>query len=224
MAPVWTPDGRRVAYRRMNDIFWRPADGSGEAQPLVARPDSIASTNGWSADGRWFLFQVEDPMTGWDIWGLPTDGEPEPLIATAANEMHGAPSSDGRWLAYSSDETGRFEVYVRPFPNVDDGKSTISTDGGQSPRWSPDGRELFYMKGAELLAVPVEIREDTFVPGAPEVLFDGPFDTTQDHNFDVFPDGESFVMVEADPDARPSRINIVLNWFEELKERVPPGR
>ena len=82
--------------------------------------------------------------------------------------------------------------------------------------WAPDGREIFYMSGASLVAVPVATDEDAFVPGKPEVLFDGPFDTTQNDNFDVFPDGTHFVMVETDPDANPTKINVVQNWAAEV--------
>ena len=150
---------------------------------------------------------------------------PVALVVTPNNELSGRLSSDGRWLAYYSDLSGRDEVYVQPFPNIDDGKWLISTDGGHSPVWAPSGRELFYARGTELIAVPIEVGSDNAIIAAtPQTLFDGPFDTTQDHNFDVFPDGNRFVMIQADPDARPTRLRLVLNWFEELKPRLPGER
>jgi Tol biopolymer transport system component len=93
--------------------------------------------------------------------------------------------------------------------------------GGGSPVWSPDGRELFYMNGTSMMTVSVEARGADFVAGKPRLLFDGPFDTSQDINFDISPDGKRFVMVEADPDAKPTKINVVINWIEELKTRAP---
>jgi serine/threonine-protein kinase len=167
------------------------------------------------------VFNEQHPVTGWDIWVLPMNGDPQPLIVTPAVELGPRFSPDGRWLAYFSDESGRNEVYVRPFPDVNEMRWTISTVGGWSPVWSRDGQELFYMNGAAVMAVPVEAHGETFVAGTPRLLFEGPFDTTQDQNFDVSPDGTWFVMVEADPDTTPSRFHVVQNWFEELKRLVP---
>ena len=111
------------------------------------------------------------------------------------------------------------EVYVRPFPNVDEGKWLISSGGGGNPVWSPTGRELFYINGTALMSAAIETKGATLRVSAPELLFTGPFETGSPQ-FDVFPDGASFVMVEADPDARPTQIHVVLNWLEELKQRV----
>jgi serine/threonine-protein kinase len=225
IAAVWTTDSRRVAYRYEGDIYWRAADGSTPAQPLLESPGSVPGTpwspSVWSSDGRWFLFMSEDPQTGWDVWARDADGELAPVIKSLANEMHPRLSPNGRWVAYSSDESGRDEVYVQPFPDVAEGRWTISTDGGHTPIWSPDGNRLFYVRGAELMDVLVRYQPDRFAAGAPEVLFDGPFDQTQDGNYDVFPDGEHFLMIETDPNARPNRLHVVQNWFEELKARVP---
>ena len=124
-------------------------------------------------------------------------------------------SSDDRWIAYSSDESGSNEVHVRPFPNVNDGKWVVSTSGGVAPVWSPDGRELFYMNGTTMMSVAVDSRGGAFRFAAPTALFSGPFETGSP-NFDVSPDGQYFLMVEADPDAKPTQINVILNWSREL--------
>jgi serine/threonine-protein kinase len=138
-------------------------------------------------------------------------------------DLGGRLSPDSHWIAYYSNESGRHEVYVRPFPNVNDHKWMISTTGGWTPVWSPDGRELFYMNGAALMAVPILGGGTTFGAGKPEQLFDGPFDTTQDMNFDVAPDRSHFVMVEADPDAKPTRVNVVVNWIADLQRGASPA-
>lgn len=156
------------------------------------------------------------------IWILPRTGDPRPLIATSAHELSARLSPDERWLACQSDESGRPEIYVRPFPNVDDGKWTVSTRGGLSPVWSPTGRELFYLNGTTMMVVPIDRGSGASVDvGVPTALFDGPFDAASS-SFDISPDGTYFVMVEADPNAQPTQVQVVLNWVEELK-RVARG-
>ena len=192
LGPVWSLDGRRVAYRHGSEIYWRAADGTTPAERLIDL-DSIGSPETWSPDGQWMVFIVQGLNQAWDIWGQFGGGPLEPLVATVANELNARLSPDGGWMAYNSDESGRSEVYVQPFPNVTAGRWTVSTGGGHTPVWSPDGTELFYMNGTELLAVSVETRGEAFTAAVPEVLFDGPFATTQDGNFDVFPDGGHFL-------------------------------
>ena len=221
IAPMWTLDGQRVSYRRGTDIYWRPADASSPAEPLIDLAEAVGGPNSWTLDGRALLFGKPEPSTQNDIWLFTLDGDARAVVATAADELGARLSPDGRWLAYFSEESGRDEVYVRPFPNVDAAKETVSTVGGWSPVWSPDGRELFYMDGARVMAVPVQGQGTTFVAGTPELLFEGPFDVSQDQNFDVSADGTYFVMVEVDPDTRPNRFQVVTNWFEELRRRVP---
>jgi hypothetical protein len=127
-----------------------------------------------------------------------------------------------KWMAYRSDESGRHEVYVRRFPDIDNGKWTISTSGGHHPVWSPDGRELFYAMGTALYRVAINTRNNSFVARTPEMLFSGPFDLLT-AEYDVMPDGQHFVMVEADPSARPTQIQVILNWSDELTRLVTSG-
>jgi serine/threonine-protein kinase len=136
-------------------------------------------------------------------------------------------SPDGRWMAYYSDESGQGEVYVRPFPEVNKGRWQVSVAGGTEVLWSPDGRKLFYLNGDAVMSVKVET-EPTFKPGKPETLFRGtysPVTTMEGHPFDVSPDSKRFLMMKL-PGATlsaggPRKINIVVNWFEELKQRLP---
>jgi eukaryotic-like serine/threonine-protein kinase len=225
VTPVWTVDGQRVLMSGANKIMWAAADGSSPPEPLVQKNRTNTTTmnpNGWSSDGRFLIFQEQTPPNDYDIWVAPRGEKPRPLVATPARDMGARLSPDGRWLAYYSNESGRFEVYVRPFPNVNDHKWMASTTGGWTPVWSPDGRELFYLNGTSMMVTRVETRGRDLALGKPEFLFDGPFDTTQDMNFDIWPDGQRFLMVEADPNARPNRVNVVVNWLDELRRLAGP--
>ena len=172
------------------------------------------------------------PETGRDIWVLRlSDRKAQPFLRTPYDETAPKFSPDGRWLAYVSEESGRREVYVQPYPGPG-GKWQISTDGGQEPVWNPNGRELFYRSGSKIMAVDVNQSRDregagasAFAAGKPRMLFEGPYLPTSASfpYYDVSPDGQRFLMlkpVEAQTSA-PTQINVVLNWFEELKKKVP---
>jgi serine/threonine-protein kinase len=220
---VWSPDGQRVAFSGGGVIKSAPADG-GAIETLVSSQDA-GSTNinptSWSADGRFFIFQEQTPATDYDIWLMVKGDPPRKIISTPVRDLGARLSPDAHWIAYYSNESGRHEVYVRPFPNVNDHKWMISTNGGWTPVWSPDGRELFYVNGSEMIAVSITAHGADFSAGKPEQLFDGPFDTTQDMNFDIAPDATHFVMVEADPDAKPTRINVAVNWIDDVRRTAP---
>jgi Tol biopolymer transport system component len=225
---LWTSDGRRIAYSSgvgastpSLDIFWRAADGGTAAEPLLRRDGAQYATS-WSADGRQLIFEEGVP-NGYDIWMLPLPGEPRPLIATPASELGGQLSPDGNWLAYHSNESGRFEVYVRPYPNVNDGKWTISTVGGQHALWAHTGKELFYAVGSAVMRVPVDIRGSRFTAGTPELLFSGPFDISYT-NYALSKDGTQFIMVEVDPNARPTQVYLTLNWADEVRRLTSAPR
>jgi len=149
------------------------------------------------------------------------------LLKEEYAEVHPAISPDGKYLAYMSNESGKAEVYVRPFPEVNRGRWQISTGGGESPLWSPDSRALFYLNGEAVMEVPVDTKS-TFSAGKPTILFRGTYVAgyREAPSWDIHPDGKRFLMIKppgaAPPTAAlPRKINIVLNWFEELKQRVP---
>jgi dipeptidyl aminopeptidase/acylaminoacyl peptidase len=160
------------------------------------------------------------------IWILPIkEGKPQPFIGSTSNESSPRFSPDGRWIAYASDESGRYEIYVRPYPGPG-GKWQISTEGGREPVWNPKGRELFYRVGNKVMAVDVTT-DRNFSVGKPKMLFEGSYAPTPRsfQDYDVSPDGQRFLMLKAGPQAQtPDQINVVLNWFEELKQKVPTGK
>ena len=144
------------------------------------------------------------------------------LLRTEFNERNPEISPDGNWLAYRSNASGQFEVYVRPFPDVDSGRWRVSTEGGAKPLWAPDGRELFYLApGGRMMAVSVQT-DATFGAGNPEILFEGNYYFGgSGRHYDIAPDGQRFLMIKATDDASAPVIILVQNWLEELKRRVP---
>ena len=229
-APVWAPDGKRVAFQSNKEgplnVFSQLADGSGGLERLTTSEYSPAP-NTWSSDGQLLAFIDVNPTTGWDIWVLRlNDRKAQPFLQTAFNESAPRFSPDGHWLAYVSDESGHWEIYVQPYP-VPGGKWQISADGGMEPVWNPNGRELFYRSGRKMMAVEITTKPG-FAAGKPRVLFEGDYLPTPlaFPNFDVSPDGQRFLMLKPSEQetAALTQINVVLNWFEELKRRVPPAK
>ncbi len=232
--PQWTPDGKRVTWRSerervLGNLFWKLADGTGAVERLTTS-EFRQNPGSWSPDGQFLAFHQQPSVgpspTNRDIWILPLEGErkPQSILQTQFNELAPVFSPDGRWLAYVSDESGRNEIYVRSFPKVEEGKWQISTDGGVEPRWVANGRELFYRNenGDQMMAVNITT-EPTFRPGTPRLLFEGVYTRSQGGSafYDVTPDGQRFVMVQAQQGAAQAQINVVQNWFEELKRLVP---
>jgi serine/threonine-protein kinase len=226
MSPLWSPDGRRIIFASnradgIMQVFSKPADGSGQAEQLTRgvsrRPASISS------DGKSLVFmQRSDDGTNRDIGMVRLEGEHEPeiLLGTPFDEVSGNLSPDDRWLAYSSNESGRYEVYVRPFAGPG-GRVQVSIDGGTEPTWSRNGRELFYRNGDKTMAVAIST-EPSFKPSGPKLLFEGRYRTDLPFsNYDVTADGQRFVMVRAAEGSGLTELHVVLNWFEELKRLVP---
>ena len=229
--PLWTPDGTRVVFNSERDgrgVYWKAADGTGEVERLTSTVGAQYPL-AWASDGsQLIIYDRSDVVTGIDMLILPLDGERVllPLLRTPYSERSATVSPDGNWLAYASNESGEDEVIVRPFPNVEDGKWQVSSNGGQVPLWSPDGRELFYSDGTRLMRVEVGT-EPTFSAGVPQVLFAGPYyyGNANTRAYDITPDGQRFLMLkeieQTDETATASEIYVVQNWTEELKERVP---
>ena len=216
--PLWTRDGTRVAFSRSRGVYSTPADGSGEAEALFTRDFPVGLTS-WSPDGRTLAFVENHPATGADIWVWPGEGDPVPVMTSASNEGSARFSPGGRWLAYNSDETGRGEVYVQAYPGPGR-RVPISTDGGTEPMWSADGRELFYRNGDRMMVVVVETQPG-FKADIPRVLFEGRYSFYGVfQTYGVSPDGQGFLMMQ-DADHSRLSLNIVQNWFEELKRLVP---
>jgi Tol biopolymer transport system component len=219
--PVWSPDGDRIAFASVRPgsvtVSTRAAAGSGgEEILLTSTNDSILLTD-WSRDGRFLLYFAPDPKTGTDLWVLPRGTHvPVAFLATPANEMWGQFSPDGRWIAYQSNESGRFEIYVRPFPGP--GLAIpISTAGGVYARWSRDGKELYYIApDSTLTAVPIRRSPTTLSAEAPVALFrtrrvgGGVNVIGYGHQYDVSADGRFLINVE--PEANPRPITLVMNW------------
>jgi Tol biopolymer transport system component len=203
-------------------LVWKPADMSGSAEKLITNDHLLVPTS-WSPDGRILAFTEHHPSTGADIWILAMDGkrEPQPFLKTSFNENLAEFSPDGRWIAYCSNESGRDEVYVRPFPGPG-GITKISTTGGFLPVWAPDGRELFYRIEDKMMVVAIDTKP-TFTAGKPELLFESP--STIVERYSISPDGQRFIMIEeGEYSTPPTQLNIILNWFEELKTNVPSGK
>jgi serine/threonine-protein kinase len=233
--PVWTPDGNRVTFSSSRagafNLFWKLADGTGSSELLLTSEYDHYGTS-WSPDGKMLAYEEQHPTTGFDIWLLPMEAgrlptaadKPQPFLRTEFDERWAVFSPDGRWLAYGSDESGRYEVYVQPYPGPG-GKWLISTAGGYHPLWAPDREdlELFYHDGNKMMVVPIET-EPSFSPGTPKTLFELK-NASVVPPFDISPDGQHFVMIQkGEQSAAPTQLRVVLNWFEELKAKVPTGK
>ncbi len=234
-SPLWTPDGKRIVYSWEQEldrsgIKWKAADGTGEEENLGSPTGGLTRPFSWSKDGKtlvlWEAFRDSGDIA---MMSMEADHARKPLLQGKNDECYPHISPDGRWMAYQSNESGRNEIYVHPFPDVTKGRWQVSLNGGDSPLWSPGGRELFYRNGDATMAVEVET-EPTFKPGKPKVLFKGNYFSAPAYCsstlWDISPDGKRFLMIKPPSSASlasegPRKINIVLNWFEELKQRVP---
>ena len=249
--PAWSPDGARLAFRSVRsgpgDLYERLTNGAGAEERFVST-DQIKSPNSWSADGRFLLFLSIDPQSSGDLWvvpmalrepqghpeqgrGMTGDRTPAVFLKTPFREAYGAFSPDGRWVAYHSNESGRMEIFVRPF--VPPGAAAtaagtvpaqwqVSTTGGILPVWRRDGKEIFYINPAgAMMAAPVAVTGATFEPGVPVMLFPtrilgGGEDVQQGRQYDVAPDGRFLINTELDSATSP--ITLLMNWNPEGKK------
>ena len=230
MDPIWTAAGDRVVFMSLRDgeaynLFWKSADGTGEVERLTRTSPNTQNLGSISPDDKTLFFTEVGTNTRADLRLVPIEGDglSEVILQTEFNEFNPEISPDGRWLAYVSSESNQLEVYVSPFPDFGSGKWQISTDGGMGPRWGPDQGELFYWNRKEqrLMAVPIRT-DDTFAAGSPEGLFSLTPYYHDAIDYDTV-DGQRFLLTKRviTSDETPVRLDVVLNWFNELKERVP---
>jgi len=234
-SPRWTQDGRGLFFgfsRAGGDpeIYVMPADGGGSREPVFAEGKVARFPGSVAPDGRTLAYIEAIADENADIWVLPLYGDriPTPFVKTPFNEFGPEFSPDGRFVAYASNESGRFEVYVRPFPGPGP-RRQVSLGGGTSPVWSKSGGELFYRNGDAVMAAAITTRPE-FSSAAPRTLFRGEYEEPArpdwPRNYDVTPDGKQFLMIKPDPDGRPTQAHVVFHWFEELKRQTtsPPGK
>jgi serine/threonine protein kinase len=234
--PIWTPDGERIIFTSNRDgiysIYWKAANGTGDVQKLGSAPDRYLKPYSCSLDGKTLAIEESNfSFTNYDIGAISMEGDHSRWSLLHEEYIEGQPniSPDGKYVAYVSMESGRLGIYVRPFPEVSNGKWQLPADVGAFPLWSPDGRELFSLKYGAVMAVRIDT-SSTFKAEKPRILFQKMFvvGDSSGRTWDISPDGKRFLMIKqpvpTDAEAAvngPRRMNIVINWLEELKRRVP---
>jgi Tol biopolymer transport system component len=229
--PIWSPDGRTILFSSgaPRNLFRRESSGAGNEQRFSQSPNSQYATD-WSRDGRWVLYTEITSGTQWDLWVLPAtpegkpapDATPRPYLRTPSNEgwSRFSPETPPRLVAYQSDETGRWEVYIRAFPEPR-GATRISTGGGQYPQWGAGAREVFYVSlDNKLMVVSLKPGVDTAEPSTPRELFPLPAADDGWSPYDVTPDGQRF-LVRATPGQAAQPLTVIVNWPALLKKEAP---
>ena len=236
--PLWSPDGKYLAYSffpNIQGMAWTRADGAGQPEKLLDAPRLTIPTS-FSPDGAQLIYtEAITASNSIHVLSMNKDHTDRPLLTKNANGR-GVLSPDGKWLAYESLETGRREIYVRPYPDVDNGKWQISTEGGADPHWRGDGKALFYLSpGSSVAMMAVSIDTNSgFQAGEPVKLFQGDFyyNSGALTVYDVTTDGQRFLMMKAvekagenkEPTTKPTNLVVEYNWFNELKRLAPPAK
>jgi serine/threonine-protein kinase len=230
--PVWTPDGTRIAYFSQRAgtmaMYLKGTEGNGTPERIMPA-EHMQRPSSFSPEGSLLAYSEAHPGSGADIWTVRLDSamprRPELFLRTSSDEDLPLFSPDGRWLAFRSNESGRMEVYIARFPGAAV-KRQVSIGGGDQPQWSPDGKQLFYLNGSRMMSVDVTTEPGLQV-GKPRLLFErAPSESALNsgqwgHTYAVLPDGKRFLFVSNPPRPEVRELKVVLNWFEELKRRVP---
>jgi serine/threonine-protein kinase len=232
--PVWSPDGRYIAFQAAGGTFWTRSDGSSKPQPLTQSKNPQAPWS-FTTDGKRLAFDELNPGSERDLWTVPLEsnaaglraGKPEVFLQTSFDERHPSFSPDGRWLAYTSNESGTYQVYVRAFPGVPSGprgKWMISTGSGLYPVWSRNGRELFFRNAdGQVMVAAYTVHGDSFTAGKPRMWFEKSLANPR-RNYDVAPDGNRIIAVmpvEGAEGQPQHHVIFLLNFFDYLRQRVP---
>jgi Tol biopolymer transport system component len=221
--PLWSPDGSRIVFSSgregVSNFYQKTANGAGNEEILLKSSEEKWPDD-WSSDGKFILYQTFNPKTNWDLWTLPMSGDrqPAPFLQTQFNEQQAKFSPDGKWIAYTSDESGGPEIYIQTFP-TSGGRWRVSAGGGCQPSWRGDGRELFYIAAdRKLMAVDVKLGT-SFETGVPQPLFDTRVLTLTDFrsHYAVAADGQRFLINSTIEETRASPISVVVNWNAGLK-------
>jgi hypothetical protein len=220
---IWSPDGKNLLYSSIDaegpHMYQMAISGTGQASVPVAAPALFPED--WSRDGRWLVYNRFGENTAVDIWAFNfADQNSRPILEEPSHQLQARLSPDGRWLAYASDESGEWEVYVRPFPEGKN-KRLVSTGGGSQPQWRGDGKELFYVAADNrLVAVPI-VGTGTFERGVSQPLFTtripavlAPWRT----NYAVSSDGQRFLVNSVSPEVAPAPITIAVNWQQRWQK------
>jgi WD40 repeat protein len=224
---LWSSDGNRVVFRSnrsgVYNLYGKAATGAGTDE-LLLESDQSKAAHDWSPDGRFLLYRSFDPKTGFDLWILPMSGatgdkKPFPFLKTQYDERNGQFSPDGKWIAYQSDESGGFEIYVQPFPGPG-GRFQISTNGGTQPRWNKNGKEIFYISlDSKMMAAPVKLSPggQSLEKGTPAILFPvriagASLPGAPREQYVVSGDGQRFLVNLEAGEGTTSPIMIIYNW------------
>jgi Tol biopolymer transport system component len=244
LSPLWTPDGQRITYasfdetRGVGELYWKRADGTGDAQRLT-ETRSRKFADSWRPDGRVLAFDqlTSSASNSWEILTMSIEGneksgwkpgEPKPFLSGPFTQNTATFSLDGRWVAYTSNESGNYEVYVRPFPGPG-GKWQVSTDGGSSPNWSRKGREIVYRtEDNKIMVANYTASGDSFHADKPQRWSPGQFTDLGGsiNEFDLHPDGKRIAVLKA-PGGEAlavNKVSFIFNFFDELRRKVPSGK